>query len=446
MIRGLGLFLLGFGALAGLILDGPGARAARAARACPPSVLVLRADQLRASALGCYGDPHGATPRLDLLAAESTVYSRCLSSEPVCSPHRVAFAVGKYTHATSNGDKLHPQDRTTHDLLQAEGYRCWHVGKWHMTPPNLQMPQFAEVVPAAILGGLDYHAGHEDKHDLVDAEYWENGSIAAKKAGPWRPQKYVDLAKAQLDLAAQSGQPFYGVVDLEPPHTPYDDISGTPWDVYQPGDIPAPPNVPAADVAAAEAQLADYYSMVLSVDEMFGQILDHLDLVGLSASTVVIVTSDHGAHVGSHGYLSVSNQKRTPHAEAIRVPLIVRAPGQRAATTDELFDVVDFKPLICGLAGVELPGSLHGFKHPAGARLLAGFDSANTPDGAWVGVYREDGMVYARSENSGAWLMFDTAADPWELSNLVGTADPREPEMQALLEEAAAKVGYVIQW
>jgi len=410
-----------------------------------PSFLVVRADELRASALSCYGDPYATTPNLDCLAADGVRYDRALAAEPVCSAHRTSFDTGYFTFANRNLNKLHPDDETIHDVLHDEGYRTWHVGKWHKTPIYLMPLVPAEMVPKGILDGLDYHGGHERAHEVVNSVYFENGIAVAQPAGPWRPQTHVDLAIAQIDIAVAAGKPFYGIVDLEPPHYPYDVVVGTQWDIYSPGDIPAPPNVPASIRSKVETNLAYYYSMTYSVDDMLGQLLEHLDRVGIASSTVVIFTADHGAHLGAHGHVEKNAQKRSPYEEAIRVPLLIRDPeGPRGAVSSEFVSPVDFKLMILRRARAPLDPAMHAFRHLPEGRLLVQVSSQNTPDGAWYGFLRRDGMKYARSENSGPWVLFDTEADPFELNNLIGTGDPREAEMQVLLDRAAAAMGLTI--
>jgi arylsulfatase A-like enzyme len=418
-----------------------------------PSFLIVRADELSAARLGCYGDRYALTPHIDALAAGGVRFTRALSAEPVCAAYRASFNLGLYTHATTNGNFLDPADVTIHDRLHAAGYRTAHVGKWHQTPPSLQVSFLPHFVPAAILDGLDYHGGHEQTHELVGPEaiYFENGVYLPLSAEPWRPQKHVDLALAQVDVAVAEGRPFYVVVDLEPPHFPYQDIRGTAWDVFEPGDVPCNPNVLPEDVMGCEEDLADYYSMVHSLDDMVGQLVAHLDRRGLLDSTVVVFTSDHGSHLGAHGLIEDNEQKRTPYRESIEVPLIVRRPnGPHGAVDQRLVVPVDYSAMILRAAGLAPDPASHHFDHLDSARLLFIDEGANTPEGAWYGVVRPDGMKYARAElvNSGGgpgpWLLFDTAHDPWELDNLVGQGDPREAEMQALLEAAAAAYGLTL--
>ena len=74
-------------------------------------------------------------------------------------------------------------------------------------------------------------------------------------------------------------------------------------------------------------------------------------------------------------------------------------------------------------------------------------EEGNTPAGDWYGVIRSDGVKFARAElagpggTPGPWLLFDTASDPWEMNNLVGTGSPLEAEMDGFLDSVAAAYG-----
>lgn len=410
-----------------------------------PNILVVRVDQLRSHSLGCYGNSEVLTPNIDALAAESKLFTRAYCTAPVCSASRVSFDTGKHPHALPNQNKLHPGDRTVHGLLQNAGYYTFHVGKWHKTPSYLGSPTFPQMVPPEILRGLDYHAGHEVKHELVNSLYYKNGGTAQFPAGPWRSTEYERLAEDRMLFAQSAGQPFYGVLDLEPPHTPLGEIAGTKWDVFDPAQMTVRPNVPPGSVAAAKNQYAKYYGMVYSIDEQVGDVMAFLSASGLIDDTVVFFTSDHGAHVGSHGHLKAKNQKRTMYEEALRIPLLFR-DGSVASVTNELFGIVDFAPWILTLGGVEPGPGLHSFKHAPDSLYVQ--ELVNGPEqGAFRGIVRGDGMKYARAAGTvGPWVLFDSVADPYDENNLVGTGDPREAEMDVLLHQAAAKVGDAVPW
>jgi arylsulfatase A-like enzyme len=59
-------------------------------------VLLVTTDQQKATTIGAYGDPLGATPRLDALAAEGTRFTRCRTQNPFCQPARATMLPGQY--------------------------------------------------------------------------------------------------------------------------------------------------------------------------------------------------------------------------------------------------------------------------------------------------------------------------------------------------------------
>src|SRR6476659_1685170 len=61
-----------------------------------PNVLYLVADQWRAAASGCAGDPNVKPPRLHTLAAQSVNFTRAGSGCPVWSPHRASRLTGQF--------------------------------------------------------------------------------------------------------------------------------------------------------------------------------------------------------------------------------------------------------------------------------------------------------------------------------------------------------------
>jgi hypothetical protein len=63
----------------------------------PPNIVICMCDQLRAHAVGCYGDPVARTANIDLLASEGIRFNHAVSPNPVCMPARSSILAGQYT-------------------------------------------------------------------------------------------------------------------------------------------------------------------------------------------------------------------------------------------------------------------------------------------------------------------------------------------------------------
>ena len=99
-----------------------------------PNILILMADQLKATALGLYGNRDVPTPNLERLAESGILYRRHYVAAPLCVPSRVAFWTGMYPHNTGvrHNQVLMPEDRVHYArLLSDAGYRMALIGKDH---------------------------------------------------------------------------------------------------------------------------------------------------------------------------------------------------------------------------------------------------------------------------------------------------------------------------
>jgi arylsulfatase A-like enzyme len=188
-----------------------------------------------------------------------------------------------------------------------------------------------------------------------------------------------------------------------------------------------------------EQLVKNYYRVLLSVDENVGRVLDELDTQGLTDDTIVVYTSDNGFFLGEHGLFD----KRLMYEESIRVPLLVRYPFRLpSAHVDEDHMVlnVDVAPTLLELAGVPVPGWMHG------RSMVPLLERQDVPwrDGFIYEYYeypaehcirKNRGIRTARWklihywEQPAEWELFDLANDPGETTNVVD-----RPEHAAVVE------------
>ena len=415
------------------------------------NVLLLFPDQMRAQAMGCMGNPDVKTPNLDRLAGEGVLFRNHFANSPVCCPARAIILTGKYAHTNgmiANDLRLRESETSLAELFAEAGYRTGFVGKWHLDGGPRQ-PGW--IPPGARRQGFEFWAANEVSHAHFDTHYFRDDPepipIKTFEASVW-----TDIGIEFLRQTRQDERPFFLTVQMGPPHDPYiapDEYMA----LYDPDGIALRPNF-AGDTSDRELvpspytktpgrkEIAAYYAMVTAVDDQVGRILGELDELGLRENTIVMVSSDHGDMLGSHG----ARLKRKPWEESIRVPGIVRHPDAPAGReTDALFSHVDIAPTLLSLCGLPVPPAMQGASL---APVVLG-QAESGPDAAYFQIFgpflaggvergwrglRTDRFMYARTKDA-PWLLYDLEADPYELKNLVA-----DPEAGATLDELDAEL------
>jgi arylsulfatase A-like enzyme len=204
------------------------------------------------------------------------------------------------------------------------------------------------------------------------------------------------------------------------------------------------PNWVEGTPGGGRKEIANYYAPITAIDEQVGRLLRALDESGRAEDTIVLVTSDHGDMLGSHG----QRLKRKPWEESIRVPGILRYPARvrPGRTTEALFSHVDFAPTLLGLCGLPVPAAMQGSnlsslvlgetdRGPDSVffQIFVPFAGDGTPH-PWRGV-RTSRHLYARTEQ-GPWLLYDLEQDPYETRNLAN--DPAHASIRKELEARVA--------
>ncbi len=412
-----------------------------------PNVVWIIADQHRAQALGWNGDANLSTPAIDNLARSGVVFSNAVAGTPWCTPFRSALLTGMYPHqngCTATPSRLDPRHRTVAHAFSDAGYHTAWVGKWHLGGSN--SPD--HIVPIAERGGFAYWRGYENNNKQNDVWVYGGESEEPERLRDYetRSLSRVFLSHLNQQVSANPDQPFFGVLSVQPPHSPYVPPHGSV--VRSPATVNLRPNVPVSRRVQEKARrdISGYSAMVEEVDRMVAEVWDGLKTLGIDRETYIIYLSDHGDVLGSHGQWG----KSSPWEESIRIPFVIGCTGShahiRVGAVDHPLNHVDIAPTTLGLCGIETPAGMVGCdfsaqvlhprrRFPLHESVPAGqTESVELPESAllqqiprkfhpnsvnraWRGVVTRDGWKYVCTPGND-WLMFDLKEDPFEMNNL----------------------------
>lgn len=424
-----------------------------------PNVLLILVDDLRPD-LGSYGHPLVESPNIDRLAARGVLFERAYSQFPVCNPSRASLLTGLRPTATGVLDNhTHyreqlPEVTTMPELFRNNGYFTASVGKvFHGAGGRREWADPEAWDETHFPRGRRKARGRERKR-FGFASGSTIGWVAAGGSDQDQPDGQTAIETVNvLERALQSGRPFFLAAGFLRPHAPM--IAPSAYFGRYPLDVLAPflaPEVasavePALAVGKPELEpieredqlglLRAYFACTTFVDAQIGRVFEALDRHGLWESTVVLLTSDHGIHLGERGWWS----KNTLSEVSARVPLVVWAPDLESggARSPALVELIDVYPSLAELAGLEPPPRLDGrsfvplLADPDRAWKVAAFTRANRVESTGLSVRTERWRYTLWAGERNAEELYDHVGDPRELVNLVG-----EPEHGDVLERMRA--------
>ena len=170
--------------------------------------------------------------------------------------------------------------------------------------------------------------------------------------------------------------------------------------------------------------IACYYGMVSCMDKYIGQIVDHLDQLGLADNTLVVFTSDHGHYFGQHGLIA---KGAFHYDDGIRVPMIARLLGRIPAghVSHSLQTLVDYAPTLLDYCGLDAPDDMTGISQrtvwngdESQARDHVIVENRHQPTTLHLKTYINERhkitIYYGRDYGE----IFDLREDPGEVKNL----------------------------
>lgn len=412
------------------------------AQARPPNIVLLLADNLGYGDIEPFGSRHHRTPSLTRMARQGRKLTHFYASAGVCTPSRASLMTGCYAQRiglhTNPRDGLvlrpispyglHADEVTIAELLRSAGYATAIVGKWHLG----DQPEFLPT-----RHGFDSYLGIPYSDDMTrrlgvrnrqrfDGDEWpplpllrDESVIEAPVDRNLLTKRYTEEALRYIDENAD--RPFF----LYLAHA-------------MPGSTAAPF---ASEAFRGKSSNGPWGDSVEELDWSTGQILDKLVQAGLSATTLVLWTSDNGAPLapdpssparGSN--LPLHGRGYTTAEGGFRVPAIAWWPGTIPAGTQsaELMSMLDMLPTLATLAGAEIPNDRDIDGVDVGDALL-GRGSARSPRDELY-YFREGELQAVRS---GKWKLFVPMPEPTNRHPHFGTVGSSEP----LLFDVEADVG-----
>lgn len=445
-----------------------------------PNILLIVADDLGYSDLGCYGGEID-TPQIDRLAEQGVRFSQ-YHVNPMCVVTRTSLMTG-HTHSQSdNYRRSLPIAR----LMRQAGYATAITGKWHQ-PGNPRDAGFDSFY--GFLGGeIDSWTGrHAGKH----AVQRDRSEPAPVPEGWYSSDAFTDEAIRQIDSAVEQQKPFFTYVAYNAPHSPllaprenvekYTKRYDAGWDdlreqrfkrmkkmgliddryVMTPadGEVRRWEELPKEFQTLESRRMSAYAGMVDRLDWNVGRLLDHLKEKNLDDNTLVIFFSDNGGDY-SNGNINTDAQavpwvpngggvipyastgwaylkctpfrwyKSSAQEGGVSVPFIVRWPakltGSPGSILKQRLHVTDLYPTFIELAGVEYPETDGDRKlEPLyGSSMLPLLNDPTLPKYAihdeifWAFNYTGKGLV------KGDWKISSISDGPWRLYNIA--EDPAE--------------------
>jgi arylsulfatase A-like enzyme len=375
-----------------------------------PNIVLFLVDDMGWMDCGVYGSKYYETPNMDRFAQRAMRFTRAYAN-PLCSPSRASILTGK--HPTRHGiltasghqppqppgfnflpetaaphramispiskNYLDPAEYTLAEALRDAGYRTAHIGKWHL---GLTRPHWPEAQ------GFDvaWHChpdpgppgGYFSPYGVL-AQGEPRGQIKVGTITDGPPGEYIvdrQAAEAVKFLNENKDRPFFLNLWCYGVHGPWGHKEEYTREFAQKQD---PRGAQGNPIMA---------SMLRSVDECFGRILDELDRLQLTDNTIVLFYSDNGGNVHSNvpdtaktakaekaksGFLADWRQwagnrpptsnaplrdgKGTLYEGGTRVPMMWSWPGRIAPGTvsEALAGHIDIYPTLLELAGLPRP-------------------------------------------------------------------------------------------
>ena len=338
-----------------------------------PNIIVILADDLGWSELGCYGNTFNETPNIDKLAKQAMRFSDAYAPAPVCSPTRAGLLTGQFPVRVGITDYLRPDAddglSTSHvtiaEMLSNSGYATGMVGKWHLSG---YAHHGSKNEVRATDHGFDEELVSEIKSVGNGANFYpyvfRNQKVSWLNVKEKRlPGKEYLVDRMNLEavefIDRHKDKPFFLYLSHFAPHT----ILNGREDLVEKYRKKHPPGKSLRDKcylcqdAGLEGDALNHWAqdhnphlaaMIETIDDGVGMIMDKLTELGLNDDTIVIFTSDNGGESNVTSNSPLRKGKSCLYEGGIRIPMIVRWLGKVPSNTlcNSPVNIMDLYPTL----------------------------------------------------------------------------------------------------
>lgn len=432
--------------------------------------MLILADDLGIGDLGAYGQQIIQTPNIDRLAARGLKFTQFYSGTSVCAPSRSALMTGQHTgHTYIRGNKeISPEGQepladsvqTLAMLLKKAGYTTGAFGKWGLGmvgttgDPNRK--------------GFDEFFGYNcqrQSHRYYPTHLWHNDrKVSLEGNDLTRKVHYAPqlIQEKTLEFIERNREkPFFLFIPTVLPHA---ELAGPEDEFYRKyenrfeetphrgNDYGAQATVPG--YASVPKPRATYAAMVERMDHYVGQVVEKLKELNLLENTLIIFTSDNGAHSEGgadpaffNSTAGLRGQKRDLYEGGVRVPFIAHWPEQikQPRVTPHIAAFWDLLPTFTELTGapsarytdgLSLMPTLTGKgRQPRHSYLYWEFHESGgrqaVRSGSWKLV-----KLQVKNKDKTTYELFNLKTDPGETRNLVNKKNSVYKKLQKYIDEA----------
>ena len=347
-------------------------------------------------------DSNISTPTINQQARERIRFTDMHTPSSVCTPTRYGILTGEYAWRSrlkrgvlfGYDLPLIPEDKVTvADLMQRNGYYTTGVGKWHLGLPyqikegsdyrqrhqdsiaTLGTSEDVDIFKAFETGGptdlgFDEYYGIPASLDMAPYGYIENNgwetlptdSVAAEERSLDYDKGFWRGGEASLDFDHRQVLPKITERAVQVIKEHGQTRANQPLFLYFPLNAPHTPWLPTEEFRS-KSQAGKYGDFVVMVDDVVGQVMQALEDQGMTDNTLIIFTSDNGAHIdhvgGEYEHAGNANwrgQKADIHEGGHRVPFIARWPNRIPAnqTSSALGCLTDLMATAAAITGDSL--------------------------------------------------------------------------------------------